>query len=642
MPLKDTEKKLYDDNTEIEKRAHSDSIFDLNYENRKTDKENKFSAKKKWWNKIPFFQIGDETRAIIYIGIIALGSIAMISGIVLGVYKFKKTAFAEDRINISITGKENVNSAQAINYFIEYENKNRTALKNVEILLNYPENFYPEKSENLERVSDRSSKILIGNLKAHSKGKIEIKGKFYAAENYTAYLQATMRYTPANFNSIFQIKSQIGVRILSSPIKIKLKIPKEALNESSIEYEINYTNDGSIPLNDLNLKVVYPDGFTYQGAEPAPIDQLEKGNIWHLGELKVNDTNVIKIKGKINGNRNDVKLIKAIIFKNGNNKKEIIYSKTDGLTKIVVPPLMITHKVNGESFSNVNLGDVLMYKINYANKGDINLRDVIIRLKIDSPIIDYQNMKLKTGAFEDASKTITWKASDIEKLKNLEPGATGIIDLEIPLKKEIKITDATDKNFTIKSLVTISSSDVPYDALGASKNISNEVIIKLNSKISLENQIFFNDKIIGNSGPIPPKIGKETTYTVHWRIYNLSNNISNTQVKTHLPTWVKWKGKTSPENENITFNSRTNEIIWNVGGLSAGTGYLSPTKDCSFQIGIVPEINQINKPIDLLLETTLIAKDDFTSSVSTVKSGIKTTRIPNDKEVDATGYLVTE
>ncbi len=642
MSLKDTEKKLYESNSEIEKRKHSASVFDFDYKNNNLESEKKFSANKNWWNKMPFFQLNLETRAVIYFGGIVLAIIATIAGMVVGIYKFKQTAFSEDNVAVSISGNTIVDSTKSIKYSIECENNNRTKLKNVEVILNYPENFYPEENNQVKRISDRSSKILIGDIKAHSKKKIEISGKFYTAENYTVYLRAIMSYTPANFNSVFQMKSQIGVRVTNSPIELNIIAPKEILDKSSIEYEIKYTNKGTIPLKDLTLRIDYPVGFTFQGATLHPIDEIENGNIWHLGDLDAGTAGDFKIKGKVNGNRYDSKLVKATIFKNGNNEKEIVYSKAEGLTKIVVPPLAISHSINEQSFLNVNLGDVLKYKIKYANNGDKNLRDVIIKLKIDSPIIDYQKIKLNRGAFESSSKTITWKTSDIEGLRNIEPGANGLIQFEIPLKKNIEVKNSNDKNFVIKSIATIDSSDVAFSSLGISKNISNEVIIKLNSRVSLNTSIYYNDNSIENSGPLPPKVGEETTYTVHWKIANLSNDISETEIKAYLPTGVKWTGKINPQNENLVFNERTHEVIWKVGNLSAGVGYLSDTRECSFQIAVIPEINQTNQAIDLLSETILTAKDNFTSVNTTVKNEIKTTRITNDKSVKDSEYLVAE
>ena len=288
---------------------------------------------------------------------------------------------------------------------------------------------------------------------------------------------------------------------------------------------------------------------------------------------------------------------------------------------------MISNKLNGKSSDNVNLGDKLDYEITYANHGEIGFKDVIIRLKLDSPTIDYENIILRNGSYNSQTKDITWKTSDIAEVQKLEPGDSGKIELSIPLKKRIEINSQNDKEFIIESVATIDSSDIDYQSLGESKSISSTVLGKLNSKVILENEIFYNDDDIRNSGPTPQKVGEETTYTVVWKASTVSNSVSHTKVVAFLPTWVSWKDKTFPKNENITFNERTHEIVWDIGSMENGKGILNDPKIVKFQIGFKPEINQAGKQGDLLYEANISGDDDFTGNRFDIKTDKKTTAL---------------
>lgn len=605
MTLKDTEEKLYDPESDLDKREYQKGVFDI--ENAQ-EANGEFSEDKIQWNK-PSSWLGKEKRNAIYAGAVVLGLIIFGAGVFFVINKLKETAFSEKNVIISIEGPTAIGSAKDVKYVIKYKNKNRVSLKDVELVLNHTENFYPDESPKLKRNNDRSSRLEIEDVGMFGSGEIEITGKFYAAENYTVYLQPTLKYKPSNFNSFFEATSQLGVRVINSPIALTINSPKEALDESAIEYEINYKNTGASSLDGLNLRLEYSEGFIFQGATPMPVSG---NNIWYLGNLNVGADNTIKIKGSVDGNQYDVKLIKATIYKNQSNSSEVIYGRAEGVTKIVMPPLTIVHKIDGNNAANVNLGDILRYKINYSNRGEIGFKDVIVKLKIDSPIIDYEKMDLPTGAYSSTTKDITWKASDIEGLKKLDPGDAGMIDVFIPLKDKIDIASIDDKNFLIESVVTIDSSDIAFRSLGNSKNISNTVIAKLNSRVILESKVFYKDSNIENFGPIPQKIGEETTYTVNWKVSNISNGISDVKVSAFLPTWIVWKNVIFPEGENISFNERTHEVIWNIGKLENGRGILNAPKEVKFKIGLTPEINQIGNPIDLVYETKLTGKDDFT------------------------------
>lgn len=608
MSLKDTEEKLYNPTSDIDKREHSKSVFDMG--NSKFQSGN-FSESKSWWEFFQMRWLTDEKRRAVYVGSIILGTIVAGVLIFFIINKLKETAFSEKNVTITVEGPASIDSAKEVEYIIKCKNKNRVTLKNPEFVLNHSENFYPNENEILKKINGRSSRLEVGDIKPFETKELKISGKFYASENYIVYLQPVLKYEPSNFSSLFESSSQLGVRITSSPVDLVINAPREGLDESTIEYEISYENRGSQNLSNLNLRLEYPDGFIFQSGDSNPVS----GNsVWHIGNLDMNAKGVLKIKGKLDGEQYDVKLIRATIFRNENNNAEIIYAKSEGVTKMVVPPLAISHKINGKNSTNVNLGDILSYVITYSNRGDIGLKDVVVKLKIDSPLIDYEKLDLVTGAYNSNTKDITWKASDIPKLQKLEPGSGGEIELKIPLKGKVDISNSNDKDFSIESVVTIDSSDVAFHSLGNSKNISNTIICKLNSKVILESEIYLKDNDIENYGPVPQKVGEETTYAVIWKVTNISSNVSDVVVSTFLPTWVSWKNVVVPKSEEISFNERTHEIIWKIPKLENGTGILNSPKTVKFQIGLTPEINQVNDSVSLFYKTKLTGKDDFTSS----------------------------
>lgn len=606
MSLKDTEEKLYTPDSDIEQRRHSTSEFDLNEAQKTPDS---FAEKKTWWEGFRSEWLDGDRRMAIYVSTVALGVIILFSFIYIGVVKFKATAFSENRVTVVVEGPDMIGSSEDAKYIIKYKNNNRVSLENAEINFNHSENFYPQANEKIKLETIRNIKINIGKIKAFSGGEIEISGKFYATENHMVYLQPTLKYKAENFNSFFESSSQLGVKITDSPIELSLKTPKEAVDESTIEYEISYENKGEVNLSGLNLRIEYPEGVIFQESSPKPMGE---NNHWYLGDLSVGAKGVIKLKSKVDGQQYDTKLLKAFIYKNENNSREVVYGKSEAVIKIVVPPLAIDLKVNSKNAINTHLGDRLKYVITYANRGDIGLKDVIVKLKMDSPIIDYEKINFSAGAYDSALKNFTWKVSDDKELKRLEPGNSGQIEIEIPIKENIDIKSAEDKNYMIEAVATIDSADVAYHSLGNSKNISSTVLTKLNSRISFENVNKYEDNDIQNSGPNPWVVGQETTNVINWKLSNLTNNISAVKLYAVIPTWVKWKGVVFPQGENITFNDRTQEIVWDIGNLENGRGILNSPREVKFQVGVTPEINQDLNNLKIEQVIRITGVDDFT------------------------------
>ena len=72
MSLRDTEEKLYDPNSEIEKREHSKSAFDFESAG---GQPGVFIESKSWWETFKMRWLTDDRRKAIYVSSIILGFI---------------------------------------------------------------------------------------------------------------------------------------------------------------------------------------------------------------------------------------------------------------------------------------------------------------------------------------------------------------------------------------------------------------------------------------------------------------------------------------------------------------------------------------------------------------------------------------
>jgi len=80
---------------------------------------------------------------------------------------------------------------------------------------------------------------------------------------------------------------------------------------------------------------------------------------------------------------------------------------------------------------------------------------------------------------------------------------------------------------------------------------------------------------------------------MHLKLADISNDITDGKVVMTLGAGVKWKNNFLPQDTSVSFNDRTNELVWNAGSLAAGTGIITDPKELIFQIGISPSQNQV-------------------------------------------------
>jgi hypothetical protein len=625
MPLKKTREELYKPESEVEKRIEKrEDIFDP--EKAKLSAEEKFKGKKTWTKMVA--DLYWQKKEAIIVGIIIIVSMIVVAAAVVGAVYYKRTSFSEDRVGVSIAGPESVAGAEVVTYKIAYENNNRASLENVEIFLNHSNNFKPESaSVELERQGDNNTMLKIGSIESNGKGEIEVSGRFYAPKDYVVYLKPTLRFVPSNFSSPFEVSSQIGVNVATAPISMNINASGEALNRGVTEYAVTYKNTSDIDFSNVKISLEYPGGFSFLNADQSPI---ESDNVWYVANLKAGDEGKIVVRGSLDGSPGDAKVVRVVLGVRSDAGGFVLYNKREDVTRIVESPLRIDVPVDKKKETNVSLGKSIPVMITYSNSGDKGLRDGVISLGVDNPMINLEELALSKGQYIVEEKSIVWKAGDIAHLGNFAPGEEGRIDFNLPIKDELLIESKDEKNFQMDSVAKIESSDVLYGTVGNVAGYSPKATLKLNSKMMVKNVLRYEDSNIANSGPIPLKLNEETTYTVEWAVENWFNEVDNAEVRAYLTTGVKWKGAIFPEGENISFNERTSEVVWKLGSMENFVGVTDSPRTVKFQIGIVPGENLIGTSPILIKNVDLTAHDLFTNESVGHSLDRVNTRLDND------------
>jgi len=228
------------------------------------------------------------------------------------------------------------------------------------------------------------------------------------------------------------------------------------------------------------------------------------------------------------------------------------------------------------------------------------------------------------GFYRSVDNTIIWDKSRNSSLGIIEPGEKGSVSFtfqSLPLVENSRLHQSP--NITIEASAggkRISDVNVPEDI---TTSVAKK--IKIESDLVLAPRAVYHTGPFKNSGPLPPQAEKETTYTIIWTATNSSNKISGAVAKTILPTYVKWLGVVSPENENVSFNEAGGEVVWNIGDIEKGTGFITGAREIVFQISLLPSVSHIGRVPFLTGDTTLTGNDTYTgTTIKDIKKSLST------------------
>ena len=249
------------------------------------------------------------------------------------------------------------------------------------------------------------------------------------------------------------------------------------------------------------------------------------------------------------------------------------------------------------------------------------------------------------GSLRSFDKTIIWNVANTPSLAVISPGASGKVEFRIDAKDVYPIKRLSDKNFILKVNAVIESPTVPQ-FVAAAKTISiTSQEAKVAGKAVVDAKAFFRDAASGivNRGPMPPKVGKATNFTVHWLITNYGTDIKNVEVKAFLGGNVRFTGEAKSNTTTVpVYNERTQEVVWMIDSISAGNGVLSRSSEAIFQVEAIPSVSDIGKYMTLLQATSLKASDDFTGlEIQANDSGLNT-ELPDDLTITSQQGVVVQ
>ncbi|MEK7195527.1 MAG: hypothetical protein AAB655_02430, partial [Patescibacteria group bacterium] len=240
------------------------------------------------------------------------------------------------------------------------------------------------------------------------------------------------------------------------------------------------------------------------------------------------------------------------------------------------------------------------------------------------------------GYFNSISNTVSWFTATTQQLENVAPGDGGTVRFSVRVKNVFPIKLFSDKNYTLKVDARLESPTVPPN-ITAEKTISVDgTESKVAGRVEVSSEAYWRDAQSGilNSGPYPPKVNQPTQYTIHWILRNYATDINNVSFSAFLKSGAVFTGKVKSNVNNLpSYNPSSGRVTWQIDSLAANKGVISPPAEAVFQIEVTPAVNQVNRNVPLISETTATWTDAFTGEELRVSAPELDSSLPYDKTI---------
>lgn len=654
MKLNELQDKLYSKQSDIASRKPQTDTFDprakvdeiSSEESTKTE-----NGEKKDW--VIETNTTKKQKTLLTLILSIVGGILLFGGLSYLIYQLLHKDFYQNQVKVEIIVPPAVNLNEEVTIKVNFANNNPVGLKNSHLTLETPLNFKITSTDpQADNVGKFSAEWNLETVTPQKTGSLEVKGKFISREEGSVGLKANLTYLPENFSSTFKNEASANTEVIGVPIGLSVEATRTVSSGYVVSYKLFVKNNGKDPFQNLKVNLEYPDGFSFTNSSTPLLGA--KNDVWNIPTILSGEEKSLSVEGRLEGIAGDQRILVARLgIENTDGFSE--YVKKEGITTMTEPPISISQQIKDKQ-KVVHKGEELYFTVNYANKSDRAIGQVVIKAKLEGVIFDFKNINPENGGWFDANnKEIVWQGGTTPGLDNLNPGDKGELTYRVRVANYIPFALDKKTNFTGKSTISADSPQMPV-SIGENKVIvGNSLELKLSSEISLKSQAFYSDGTIPNSGPIPPTVGKKTTYTIHWTLTNAFNDLRGVEVKsvlpcqidgttkdtkeacievkTNLPFGVEWMDKIFPQKKGVAFQERTREVVWNLERVPAGAGGELPAVNLVFQVGVTPSESDLGKSMEIIGKTTLKATDTFTNETLTATAEPLDTTVPGDSSI---------
>ncbi len=528
-------------------------------------------------------------------------------------------------------GLVNGGTAATLQYIIT--NRNSAELQLADLVIDYPEGTRdakdPTKSLSHERIS-------VGTIAPGRQVKLTSAAVFYGGEGSTQTIKASLEYSVAGSNAVFSKDSDTTVTLGSSPVSVRVEAPQEAIAGEPFTLTVTVQSNAPEAVQDVVVQGQYPFGFSAQATTP----RADAGNtLWRLGTMAPGATQVISVRGVIDGQEGDERVFRFIA---GTNKDKT--ASTVGVPFLSVPSTLTVRRpfitgsiaVEGQTGSKVSApaGKALQGSINWQNNLSEPVSDVQLKIKLSGPSLDRNSIQSGSGFYQSNDSTITWTSAQDPSLAQVPPGGTGTLNFSFGTLPP-GTGGVVYQNPTID--LTLSVSAVRSGEAGVPETVASAAStqVTLASAVVLLATAMHASGPFNNSGPIPPRAESPTAYTVQWTAKNSSNTVANASVSTVLPPYVSFVAGQS----GVSYDAGSRTVKWALGDLNAGVGFSSAGRTAAFQVLLTPSGSQVGQTPALTGSAVLSGTDRFAQVQVTSTAEAPTTVLPENGSNQTQGVV---
>lgn len=547
----------------------------------------------------------EEKQKRHYRSFVLLGSIliflfvAVVSSIF---FYFGGNQISNDNIQLTIQGQSLIGGGEAMSIQIGVTNQNDVPMESATLIMRYPvgTRSVGDSPRNLfeERIS-------LEDIAPGETQNIPVRVAIFGEENAEKKIEATLEYRINGSNNVLTKDAEpLAFRISSSPLVLRIDSIEKVASGQLADITITAVSNASSPLEDILITASYPNGFDFEKSDPAPV---YGENVWRIDQLLPEQSTTIKLQGIVSGLTEETFRVNfAAGPASSDNQYLIGAALADSRADFTIerPFIDVQININGDRDRDAIIAESTqaIVVVDIKNTLEEAVYDMTVEVVPSGNALVDNSIESTNGFYDSNTGTVRWQIANNPTFDQVLPGDSR--SLEFGVKQgPTKTTSSFDMVVNVYAR-RVGESSAVETLIGTVRAEA-----KYSSVVDLGSQVGKNTAGYVDVGPIPPKVGEESTYTITLVAAAGANDVVNAVVDTSLPLYVNWLDLYDTQGQ-LTYNPVSKKITWNIGNIPAGE-----RKELTFQVSLRPSVSQLNVDPVLLNTQTMRANDRFTGAL---------------------------
>lgn len=462
------------------------------------------------------------------------------------------TSIDSKKITINLEASPYVDGGQPETLSVTISNGNAIALNEAKLTLVYDKGGTitgePEKITESKDIGDIMPQAVI---------KQDFPFTLYGEKDERRPLAVRLDYKIKGSNAIFPKEVSTEVILSVPPLLVTIEGAESAISGEQTEYTIVVKNDTATSSPESILTLSAPTGFSLiKVSDP----QIDKSYSWSIPRLISGEEKRITFRGVFTGVVGEKATLKATIGSKKDDTSSIdkLFSYDAKVIQYAKPGLTGDLSLSTDRGASTILrkGDKIDATISYRNDGDSKISYVQYSLGLPEGVDPRQVYVNQSGYYDTGTHSIIWSSDAYDKLLTLGAGQSGELTFSFTVPEEFKDT----------SLPLLLSSKGVDGTLGKPVQSSKDFSYLVSGSTAFSAYTIYQDELRPNTGPLPPKVNTETTFTGVLTVSS-QTDIAGAKVAFTIPSlYVKYI-EGSSASSTISYDTRSKLITWNIGDI---------------------------------------------------------------------------